>query len=258
MIEDATNLTNATNITNLTSNAYTIVSWILQWGGWLVGGIGIPSGVVIMFKYFAVVFRDVKLIKQGNEYTCEYTESSWQNCSIAKVVIWLFPPYRDYKKAIRDYEICVDSLNTKISQIDYVNIGLPNYESGKGKPQEYVRLTYIRRAIIDNVTSEKYQKMNFLIKHNRLYGAAGWELAKSDSEEKLKTLRDSLKQVVARDEVKEIGTKIIGAEKEMREMERVFKKKLAKIVDYVRRWDSIFSFRRASSPNDDEEVVIRR
>lgn len=244
----------AVNITSLPSSAYTIMSLVLQWWKLLVG-IGIPTGVVIMLNVLAVIFRDVKLIKHGTEYTCEYPKYPiWQRHLIVRGFIWVHKPWgieKKYDKAIKNYDEGVELTNTEITSIvspiiDDADLGLPIYNGRiRGHPNEFIRCDFIPPAIIDIVIGLSENKLLIEKRSSGRFrlSVGAWILAQSESEDKFKKLMNLLQSVIDDNNVKGLATKVYNLEIEMRKLEKAFKKKLAKIVYRTRFWIEVLSFR---------------
>lgn len=243
------------NITNLISNVYTITSLVLQWWKWLVG-IGIPTGVIIMFNYLSIIFRDIKLIKHGEEYTCAYPKNPiWQKHLVVRWFIRRHRPWgieKKYDKAIRNYDEGVELANTEITSIvtpiiDNADLGLPIYEGRvKGQPKEFIRRDFIPPAIIDIVIGLSKNKLLIERKSSGSFelSAGAWILARSGSEDRLKKLMSLLQSLIDNNNVvKELAANIQNAEIEMYKLEKTLKKKLAKMVYRIRFWTEVLTLR---------------
>ena len=210
-------------MSNLTSNVHTIAAMGLQWWEWLVG-IGIPTGVIILFNYLSVVFRDIKLIKHGKEYTCDYTKKQiWQNHLVVRWFIRIHRPWgieKKYDKAIKTYETCVELANTEITSIvtpifDNADLLLPVYDGRiKGHLKGFIRRDFIPSAIIDVVIGLSGNKLLIEpISSGFELSVGAWILARSDSEDKLKKLRALLQSPIdTNNAVKELAANIQNAE----------------------------------------------
>lgn len=242
------------NITSLASSVHTAISWVLQFWTWLIG-IGIPMGVVIMLKFLAAIFRDVKLIKHGDEYTCEYPKNPiWQKHPIVRWFIRGHRPWgvdKKYAKAIKDYNESVELANTEIisisiPKINRVDLGMPIYEGRiRGRPDKFIRRDFIPLAIIDMVIGRSGNDLLIEKKPSGSFDLSyyTWKLARSDSEDKLKKLIKSLQLVREDNIVKGFVLEVYKKGKKKNELEKKFKKKLAKIVYRVRFWIEVLPFR---------------
>lgn len=249
---------------------------ILQWWALLVKISVPPAGVVIIYKYLARAFRDVKLIKHEKEYTCQYPPNPiWQNKRIIRGIVRILTPWGRYAKAIKNYDECVKSLYSKIASFlaDGIKKGQRNIiiwdDIGERPSMDYVDLQKTKYSIKRGTThlTEKREDDGIFrllalptsVQSTHEYATSisrsSVTIAKLCSESNKNWLRDFIESMANDDEIKELVKNCEKAEQDKNDAERTFKKKFAKIVSHVRDWDVIFSFRRYRNANDEGSGV---
>lgn len=238
------------NITNLIQNAYTILSLIMQLWKYLIA-IGVPVGVVIVVRYFTYVFRDVELIYHGNnEISCRYPNNpKWQQHLFARGILWLFTPWRKYKKANKCSENILDITNREI--FSRVNKTKKDITITDVDTREFIESeNTITRAIEDTISKDLKGDLQTAKLKIKKYSEGRCELrcggrlvAYSYSYEKLKLLEDSLREIIEDNKVKKSIAESHTNFKKKSDLERLFKIKLAKFVNIVQTLDSIIPFR---------------
>ena len=250
-------LENVANITNLTSNAYTLVALGLQLWKWLIW-LGIPVVVVIMFKYFAHVFRDITLIHYKNKKSsCKYPDNPiWLQHLFARMVIRILTPWTKYNKAVKKWEESFDIANNEISsrvneikkRITLTDIDTREFIESKDTLISAIEKT-ISKDVKGNLQTPKLRIKPF--SDGRCELRCGSRLvAYSPSGTWLRTLEDSLREIIEDEKVKELIEKKSIDYQQKSLLEQLFKIKLARFVYFMRSWDSILSFKETKDYGD--------
>ncbi|RJS79131.1 hypothetical protein CW713_08730 [Methanophagales archaeon] len=254
---------NAMNITNLTSNAHTIASWVLQWWRLLVG-IGIPSGVVIMYRVLAKALYDIEIIECNNGYTCKYKTTSWLNSRLVRIYLWLYRAWGLWKQI----ETTKNRYNTKykaarkeLAQILFhdvwskVSFNISSWDGSGDIPSNnwYLAEHWVNEGteydLIDAIIkcegdNKRYPLLEvnkpdgkFILQVFRTY------IAGTDTESKREELMNLILSVWDADKTKDLVIEVNDAKRNAEEAEEAFKEKLARIVNHVRFWNDVFSLR---------------
>lgn len=157
--------------------------------------------------------------------------------------------YKKAEKAVDEYHKLVKSVNTKITSIIVQLIDKAeletwdeNLDKGKSEPIEYAVPKNITRVIIwivkRKLKGEHKNKMSITLRNGRFElkcdDQNAYVLAKSDSEEKLKTLRESIQLQTNDNEIIDAVKELNNANQNAREKVDAYNKVLAKVIQDLR------------------------
>ena len=250
-------LENVTNITNLTSNVYSIVVLGLQLLKWLVGA-GILVGVVIMFKYFVHVTRDITLIHYKNKKSsCKYpNDPIWLRHIFARMIVQILTPWTKYKKAVEKWEGSFDDANNEISSRANE---IENYKSPiDDDTWRFIESKDTLKSVIEKTISDDIKgdlrtaklKIKQFSDDRCELRCGGRLVAHSYSNDEMKKIENSLRNIIEDENIKRLIGKRSTDFQEMNHLEQLFKIRFAGLVSFMRMWDSILSFKKASYPKD--------
>lgn len=247
------------NVTNLASKTYTVLSLILECWIFLIA-IGVPTGGIIMVKYLASSFRDITLIRHDDDtLTCSYpSKPVWRQHCFARMIVWIFTPWRKYTKAVENWNKKYNVVNTEISS--KVEEILDRDIVTEAECSEFITdKNTIIKTIYDTISKDltgDLQRSKLKIKQYQEGGydfrIGGKMMAQSKSYEKLKKLEDLFLFVLEDDEIKESIKNIEIDNNKIYGLKQVFNSKLAWLVYNVRTWNAILSFKTNKYDNNNE------
>ena len=249
---------NVTNITNLITNAYSIAAWGLQLWKWLAG-IGVPVGaIIIMFKYFAHLTCDITLIHYKNKKSsCKYPANPiWLRHRITRMGVSIFTPWMKYKKAVKKWEESFDIANNEISlrvrAIDKYRNPTDDFTWEFIESEDTLKRV-IEKTISDDMKGDlrtaKLKIKQFTDDRYELR-CGGRLVAHSYPYDEMKKIENSLRNIIEDENIKRLIGKKSTDFQEMNHLEQSFKIRFAGLVSFMRMWDSILSFKKASYPRD--------
>ena len=245
------------NITNLITNIYPIAVLGLQLLKWLVG-IGALVGFLIVFKYFAYVTRDITLIHYKNKKSsCKYSDNPiWPRHFFARRGVQIFTPWRKYNRSIekwkKSWDIANNKLSSRVNEIEKYKSPTDD-ETREFIESEDTLISVLEKTISKDMKGDSRTAKSKIRKDSdgRCTILCGGRLvAYSYSYDKAKKIKNSLRDIIEDEKVKELIKNRSINHQEMSRLEQLFKIKLANFVSFMRRWDSILSFDKAKYPGD--------
>jgi hypothetical protein len=245
MVENITNITNVTSASNgfIQSMLHSQEFWIALIVGvaLLVGGIMIKWFFVWRPQRLKKLFDDVKITNNGD--TCQYPQNpSWLKYSQARTHLKIHGAWRLWKKiesAKGYYEEVKKEVKRELAEIVYRDVWSKvgfDIEPWNGKGDIPLRCywcdfwdgEYRNYNLVDAIINKS--PLEEVEEDIRLYGINTGYIAKTATISEREELKRLILAVMTVDETKKLVKKVNDAKDAVEKAEKVFKKKLAKIV----------------------------